>query len=71
MARLISRLRHRQFGIFITTSYVNKQTYEEVLEDKHPILIITASDIAEILRLNKINSKNIHEWLDDIDNDNS
>ena len=67
MARLISRLRPRQFGIFITTSYVNKQTYEEVLEDKHPILIITASDIAAILRINSITSDNIENWLRTID----
>lgn len=71
MARLISRLRHRQFGILITNSCVGNQTYEEVLEDKHPILIITASDIAEILRLNNIDSKNINELLDNIDNGHS
>ena len=32
-SRLISRLRHRQFGILITTSYVNKYAYEEIVED--------------------------------------
>ena len=70
MARLISRIRNRQFGIFITTSYFGNQVYKELFEDKHPILLINASDIAELLRLNKINSKNIHEWLDDIDKGN-
>lgn len=69
MSRLISRLRHRQFGILITNTCVGKQAYEEVLEDKHPILIITASDIAEILRLNNIDSNNIQELLDSIDKD--
>lgn len=67
MARLISRLRHRQFGIFITTSYFGKQVYKELYEDKHPILLINASEIAEILRLNNINSINIKEWLKNID----
>lgn len=71
MSRLISRLRHRQFGILITNTFVSNQTYEEVLEDKHPILMITASDIAEILRLNNIDSKNIHKLLDNIDKGNS
>ena len=28
MSRLISRIRYRQFGAFVTTSYVGKQAYE-------------------------------------------
>ncbi len=50
MSRLISRIRYRQFGIMITTSYVDKQAYQEVVDDGHPILIVTATDIAGILR---------------------
>ena len=30
LARLISRLRHRQFGVFVTTSYVREQAYREL-----------------------------------------
>ena len=67
MSRLISRIRYRQFGIMITTSYVDKQAYQEVVEDGHPILIVTATDIAQILRENAINSSNINEWLTSID----
>lgn len=67
MSRLISRIKHRQFGIMVTTSYVDKQAYSEVVEDRHPILIITASDIASTLRTNSINSGNIESWLKDID----
>ena len=67
MSRLISRIRYRQFGILITTSYVNSQAYKEVVEDGHPILIVTATDIADILRSNQINSTNIEQWLLDID----
>lgn len=48
-SRLISRLRHRQFGIFITTSYVALQAYKEIIEDGHPLLIISAIDISQIL----------------------
>jgi len=48
-SRLIARLRHRQFGIFVTTSYVSLQAYKEILEDKHPVLILAATDIAKIL----------------------
>jgi len=48
--RLISRLRHRQFGVFVTTSYVGKQAYEELREDQHPVVIICGRDIATILK---------------------
>ena len=67
MSRLISRIRYRQFGILVTTSYVDNQAYNEVVEDGHPILIITASDIAAILRNNAILSSNIDAWLKAID----
>lgn len=67
MSRLISRIRYRQFGIMITTSYVNDQAYQEVIEDDHPILIVTATDIAGILRTNQIGSSNIDQWFDSID----
>lgn len=67
MSRLISRIRYRQFGIMITTSYVDKQAYQEVVEDGHPILIVTATDIAGILRKNSINSSNVNDWLASID----
>ena len=67
MSRLISRIRYRQFGIMVTTSYVDAQAYSEVVEDGHPILIVTASDIAAILRRNAISSGNVEDWLNTID----
>ena len=67
MSRLISRIRYRQFGILITTSYVDEQAYQEVVEDGHPILVITATDIARILRENSISSEDIDEYLSSID----
>jgi len=67
MSRLISRIKYRQFGILITTSYVDNQAYKEVIEDGHPILIVTASDITGLLRKNAINTSNINEWLVSID----
>ena len=67
MSRLISRIRYRQFGVMITTSYVHSQAYQEVVEDGHPILIISATDIAQTLRHNAINSQNIDEWLISLD----
>lgn len=71
MSRLISRIRYRQFGVMLTTSYVHKQAYEEVIEDGHPILIVSASDIAQILRRNSIMSYNIDEWLLALDQDDN
>ena len=63
-SRLIARLRHRQFGIFVTTSYVSLQAYKEILEDKHPVLIISATDISQILISKGINSvEKINQWL--------
>jgi hypothetical protein len=67
MSRLISRIRYRQFGVMITTSYVHSQAYQEVVEDGHPILIISATDIAQTLRRNAITSRNIDEWLISLD----
>lgn len=48
-SRLISRIKNRQFGIMITTSYVASQAYKEILEDGHPIVIITGKDIIEFI----------------------
>lgn len=63
MSRLISRIRYRQFGVMLTTSYVHSQAYQEVIEDGHPILIISATDIAQTLRRSAITSNNIDDWL--------
>ena len=67
MSRLISRIRYRQFGVLITTSFVHEQAYKEVVEDGHPILIISAGDIANVLRKNAITSNNINLWLNSVD----
>ena len=48
--RLISRIRHRQFGVFVTTAYVHKQAYEEVREDEHPVVFLCGRDIVNLLR---------------------
>ena len=66
MSRLISRIRYRQFGIMVTTSYIHEQAYKEVVEDDHPILIIAGKDIADVLRNNGIDSQSIGIWLDSI-----
>ncbi len=63
-SRLISRLRHRQFGILITTSYLHYQAFKEVREDQHPILIVSGGDIVEILkRAGLRDSTAVTSWL--------
>jgi hypothetical protein len=56
VSRLISRIRHRQFGVLVTTSVVARQAYEEVREDRHPIIFISGRDIVEILIKNGFNT---------------
>jgi len=50
MSRLISRLRHRQFGILVTTTWLDLQAYREIKEDQHPVIVIAAADIVALLR---------------------
>ena len=54
LARLISRIRHREFGVLVTTSYVSRQAYTEIRDDEHPIVIISAVDIVGILKTHGI-----------------
>lgn len=50
VSRLISRLRHRNFGVFVTTSFFGQQVQEEVREDGHPIALVCGRDIIDALR---------------------
>ena len=63
VSRLISRIRHRQFGVLVTTSIVARQAYQEVREDRHPIIFISGRDIAEILIKNGFNTEGRVEAL--------
>jgi len=65
LSRLISRLRHRQFGILVTTSYVDLQAYREIKEDQHPIMIIAAADIVSTLRAHGLGDVTaVKNWLE-------
>lgn len=64
-SRLISRIRHRQFGVLVTTSYVADQAYKEIVEDSQPIIIIAGKDIIDILLQAGISSEELlQEWLE-------
>lgn len=64
-ARLISRIKDRQFGIMFTTSYVATQAYEEILKDGHPIIIINGKNIIEYI-FNELEIRSVldlEKWL--------
>lgn len=66
-SRLISRLKHRQFGYFVTTSFVSTQAYNEIIEDNHPVIIFAGRDIARILIEHGYNSEaKVLAWLERI-----
>ncbi|CAI0963072.1 restriction endonuclease [Serratia ficaria] len=66
VSRLISRLRHRQFGIIVTTSYIDKQAYEELINDNHPVVVISAIDIANKVKEKIGGIKELNNWLERI-----
>lgn len=67
-SRLISRLRHRQFGYFVTTSFVAAQAYQEIIDDNHPVVIFSGRDVAKILIEHGYNSgAKVKAWLGRVD----
>jgi hypothetical protein len=65
VSRLISRLRHRQFGVIITTSWLHDQAYKEIVEDGHPVMILAGKDIIELLRETGLkDSTAVQNWLE-------
>jgi Restriction endonuclease AspBHI N-terminal/Restriction endonuclease len=63
-SRLISRLRYRQFGVLVTTSYVHGQAYQEIREDGHPVVILAGRDLVEILKARGLdNAGAIRQYL--------
>lgn len=65
LSRLISRLRHRQFGVLVTTSWVDTQAYRELKEDQHPIIVMAAVDIVSILKAHSYSDvRAVRRWLE-------
>ena len=64
VSRLISRLRHRQFGVFVTTSYFNSQAYKEIRSDNHPVVMVSGQDIVEALATSGLTTlSQVEDWL--------
>lgn len=66
LSRLLSRLRHRQFGILVTTSYLDRQAYEELISDAHPVIVISGGDIAAMLESKIGDLASVQRWLERI-----
>jgi len=65
VSRLISRIKHREFGILVTTSFIDKQAYSEVVDDGHPVIFVTARDIVRLLRVAGYSTPElVNTWLD-------
>ncbi|WP_084161431.1 hypothetical protein [Nocardia sp. BMG51109] len=61
---LLSRLRFREFGVFVTLSYFADQVYDEVRADRHPVALVCGKDVVEILRRQGYSdSVSVREWL--------
>ncbi|QEV07807.1 restriction endonuclease [Streptomyces prasinus] len=64
VSRLISRIRHRNFGVLVTTSHFNRQVQSEVHEDGHPIALVCGRDITDALRQHgRTTLAAVREWL--------
>ncbi|WZF90618.1 restriction endonuclease [Marinobacter metalliresistant] len=66
LSRLLSRLRHRQFGVLVTTSYLATQAYRELKEDQHPVVIISGIDIVTTLKKRVGSLDQIKRWLESL-----
>jgi hypothetical protein len=64
-SRLISRIRPRQFGVLVTTSYVAEQAYQELRDDAHPVVVLAGRDLVEILADHQLATGSaMRSWLD-------
>jgi hypothetical protein len=67
LSRLISRIKHRDFGVFVTTSFFNEQVQQEIIDDHHPIILVSGGDIAKMLIQHELagpeHSVQLSDWL--------
>jgi hypothetical protein len=71
VSRLISRIKHREFGVLVTTSYVDQQAYQEVTNDGHPVIIAAAQDIVGLLRSIGLRTQaQVVDWLNGVSTSN-
>jgi len=67
VSRLISRIKHREFGVLMTTSHIDRQAYQEVVDDGHPVILTAGRDIVALLRTAGLQTPlQVDGWLDGI-----
>jgi len=65
LSRLISRIRPRQFGVLVTTSYVADQAYKELRDDEHPVVVLAGRDLVQILADHQLGTPAaVTDWLE-------
>ena len=64
-SRLISRIKNGQLGILFTTAHVDDHAFNEILEDGHPVIIISGKDIIEFIQngLELFTTEELLRWL--------
>jgi hypothetical protein len=64
MARLLSRIKHRDIGVLVTTESFSLQVQEELIEDNHPVILVSGGDIAKILISQGLNTRaTLDPWI--------
>lgn len=64
LMRLISRLKHRDIGVFVTTSFFDQQIQKELIEDGHPVMLISGGDISKlIIKADLADEKALEAWV--------
>lgn len=63
VSRLISRIKHRDLGVFVTTSYFDTQVQRELIDDNHPVLLVSGGDIARLLAMKGISDGQLKNWV--------
>lgn len=67
LMRLISRLKHRDIGVFVTTSFFDSQIQKELIEDGHPVMLISGGDISKLLIKADLSAAEVLEaWVESI-----
>lgn len=64
--RLISRIKHRDFGVLVTTSHFDRAVQKELIEDDHPVMLISGGDLSRILIDKDLEGEVLDRWLDGI-----
>lgn len=62
--RLLSRIKHRDMGVFVTTSYFDRQVQKELIEDGHPVIMVSGGDIARLLIAEGIEGQALKRWIE-------